>query len=356
MHRIGQQDDIGVRRRIDPQRGPGEAGMSERADRQQVAAIGREWRINVPAQAADIGEVGRLLRRGHLLDDPRRQNRRTTVQHRLRELRQVVRGREHSGVSSHSAHGSRRGIVHDPPQHGSGTLVVLGGSNARGPGLRRIERCHGHAERAEDKVLRVLIERRATHPLHQFAQHDEVDVAVQENRAGRIHQLFGIGPRISFIHASPIRFQVEVGTQSRVVRHQLADGNVGLAVLRELGNVLRHRIVELHLSELHHAHHRRRSGQHLGQRRRVEDGVGRHRLLRGLERTIAIRLAIDHCPIVADQQHGSGRISLLHGIFQQRVEWREAGLVGAGGSRRSSGCSSRILRRGACAEKQQRNE
>ena len=38
------------RRRIEPQRRAGEAGVAERSDRQQLAAIGRERRIDVPAE------------------------------------------------------------------------------------------------------------------------------------------------------------------------------------------------------------------------------------------------------------------------------------------------------------------
>ncbi len=327
--------------------------MSERTNGQQIATIGRKGGINVPPQSANIGQVGRLLGRGHLLDDPGRQYGCTTVEHRLGELRQVVSGRKYSGVTGHSTHRSRRGIVHHAAQHSSGALVVLGGSNARRPGLRRIEGRHRHAERAEDIVLRVLIERHATHALHQFAKHDEVDVAVHKNSAGRVHQLFGVGPRVGFVQSAPIRLQVEVGTQPRVVGHQLADGDIVLAVLRKLWNVLRYRVIQLHLPELHHAHHGCGGGQHFGKRSHVEDGVGCHRLLRGFERTIAKSFAINHGSIVANQQNGSGRISLLHRISQQRVERREAGLIGAYG-RWSWGCGSRrTLRHRPCADKQQ---
>ena len=48
LHRVGQQNDVGVGRRINPQRSPGEAGMPERADRQQLAAIRRERASRCP--------------------------------------------------------------------------------------------------------------------------------------------------------------------------------------------------------------------------------------------------------------------------------------------------------------------
>ena len=43
-----------LRQRIDPERRAGEAGVAERADRQQLAAVGRERRVDVPAQAAHV--------------------------------------------------------------------------------------------------------------------------------------------------------------------------------------------------------------------------------------------------------------------------------------------------------------
>ena len=65
--------------------------------------------------------------------------------------------------------------------------------------LRRIEARRRHAQRTEDVGLRVLIQRHAADLLHQLAQHDEANVAVEEGRAGRIHQLRRIGAAVAFL-------------------------------------------------------------------------------------------------------------------------------------------------------------
>ena len=44
----------------------------------------------------------------------------------------------------------------------------------------------------------------------------------------------------------------------------------------------------------------------LRQRGAVEDGVERHRLAMWNKRTVAIGLAVDNVPIVADDEHGGG--------------------------------------------------
>ena len=42
MHAIAQEDDEHVAGRIDPERGAGETRVAKRAERKQIAAIGRE--------------------------------------------------------------------------------------------------------------------------------------------------------------------------------------------------------------------------------------------------------------------------------------------------------------------------
>ena len=63
MDPVRQEDDEHLRGRIDPDRRAREAGVAERADRQQLAAVGRERRVDVPAEAAHVrssrsGEAG----------------------------------------------------------------------------------------------------------------------------------------------------------------------------------------------------------------------------------------------------------------------------------------------------------
>ena len=52
MDRVRQQDHVGVRAWIQPQRRPGEAGMSEAPDREDLASSLGERRIDIPTKAA----------------------------------------------------------------------------------------------------------------------------------------------------------------------------------------------------------------------------------------------------------------------------------------------------------------
>ena len=63
MHAVRQEDDEHPGRRIDPDRRAGEAGVPERSDRQQLAAVRRERRIDVPAEAPRCSARGRAWRR-----------------------------------------------------------------------------------------------------------------------------------------------------------------------------------------------------------------------------------------------------------------------------------------------------
>ena len=72
------------RRRIDPQRRAGEAGVAERAERQQLAAVRRVRRVDVPAEAADVRIAGAARRRRHLRDGQRRQDARAAGTRRRR--------------------------------------------------------------------------------------------------------------------------------------------------------------------------------------------------------------------------------------------------------------------------------
>ena len=48
MYAIGEQNDVSLAEWIDPQRGPGETGVTIGADREQLAAIRRKRRVDIP--------------------------------------------------------------------------------------------------------------------------------------------------------------------------------------------------------------------------------------------------------------------------------------------------------------------
>ncbi len=198
VNRIGEQDDVGIRGRIDPQGGAGKPGMPKAADGKQFSTVGGKRCIDIPTQAANIRLVSRLLGRCHLLDRQRRPYLAIVVEQRLSKLRHIVGSREHSRVSGNAAHLSRGRVMDGAAQHASGMLIDLRGSNPVTPFCRRQVSTVLHAKRTEDVLRGVTIERFAAEPLHQFTEHDEVDVAIPELRPRRRHQLLGVGPPVPF--------------------------------------------------------------------------------------------------------------------------------------------------------------
>src|SRR5438093_715355 len=59
MDTIGQEYDEDLRHRIDPDRGARKPRVAERPDRQQLAAVGGEGRIDVPPEPALLAMTGR---------------------------------------------------------------------------------------------------------------------------------------------------------------------------------------------------------------------------------------------------------------------------------------------------------
>src|SRR5207249_2793858 len=75
---------------------------------------------------------------------------------------------------------------------------------------------------------------------------------------------------------------------------KLAKGNRFLAVPFEFREVRLHALLQIELAAFDQEHHRRRAGDNLGQRRRVEDGVFGHRFLGRRERAFAVGLMVRH--------------------------------------------------------------
>ena len=142
MHAVGEQDDVGLSGRVDPDGRSGEAGVAEGADGEQLAAVAGEGRIDIPAQAAQDGLVGRALRLGELPDGERIEEadaiQLAAVDHHLREAGKVVGRGEEPGVSGHAAHVARGGVVNYAAQRHAGGRETLGGRDAGNP-TRRAE-------------------------------------------------------------------------------------------------------------------------------------------------------------------------------------------------------------------------
>ena len=154
MHAVRQEDHVAPGPRIDPQRRAGEACVAERSGGEQIAAIPRIRRVDVPAEAACFVHAGRRHRMRHSIDGQRRQNADSSdssaAQEHPAELGQIGRGAEQSGMAGHAAHAPRRRVVHGPAQKRDRGIAgnagprhrpaLLGRRNPRPPGIGRQER------------------------------------------------------------------------------------------------------------------------------------------------------------------------------------------------------------------------
>ena len=124
------------------------------------------------------------------------------------------------------------------------------------------------------------------------AEQEEVDVAVDEALVGARERDLLDRQFDGAVVADPVEGQIDIRPQPGRVRQEMTDRDVLLAVALEAGHVVRHAIVQPDAALLHEQHRARRRGDDLGERRRVEDRVERHRLARGLDGAGAERLPI----------------------------------------------------------------
>ena len=247
MQPVGEHDQEGFGLGVDPDRRAGIAGVAVGARREGGREPHGVGRIDVPAQAAQGGPAGRALRRRHRRDGGRLQHALAARQHHLRELGEVVGGGEHAGLARDAAHAIGERIVDVAPAQ-LGALEV-GRGDAVLQRSRRQEGGVAHAERLEDVLGAVDLQRLARHAPHDLAQHDEIDVAVVEARAGgrqRLERDDGV-ERALVVRPSSRR---DTGRQAGIMGHELADGDVALAVGREGRPVGGGRPVEIDLPAL----------------------------------------------------------------------------------------------------------
>ena len=174
-------------------------------------------------------------------------------------------------MTSDAAHPSSGRVVHDAPERnadaGAGRAgdiarrlvraARLGRRDARTQRDGRLERRVFHPKRPEHAIVDKGLERRLAHARDDFAQQLEVDVSVDEPvRRGRQH--FLRGERHRRVAAHPRIGQVQIRPETRRVRQQIPNGDAILAVLAELGNERRDRVVQPHLAAFDEDHHRRR--------------------------------------------------------------------------------------------------
>src|SRR5687768_14604374 len=119
MHAVREKDHPTAGRRINPEARAGESGVTEGANRKQIASIARELRVDVPAEAAHRSHAWRRLRRGHRSDAGAAQHANAveltvTDQHADKALK-ITRGAEQAGMTGHAPHAAGGRVVHHTP-------------------------------------------------------------------------------------------------------------------------------------------------------------------------------------------------------------------------------------------------
>ena len=113
--------------------------------------------------------------------------------------------------------------------------------------------------------------------MHQFAEQQKIDVAVDEAHAGRSRGRRGASEPDAGRVARPSRGKRDVGFEPGEMREQIANGDVAFAALK-FRDVLRDLVVELKFSLLEKLHERRRGGDHLRERCDIEPVPCRERV------------------------------------------------------------------------------
>ena len=347
MHAVRQEDDEGPRRRVDPQRRAGEAGMAEGPDREQVAAVGRVARVDVPPQPASVRQMRRGGDAGHAGhaeggEQARAVERAAGEQHRA-EPREVAGSAEQPRVAGDPAHAPRGGVVHPPPQHDrSGPpagprqgRARLGRGDAGHERGRRVEGRVDHPQGPEYPLVREAFEGHPADPSDYLPQQHEVQVAVDEPFAGGRGRRQGEDAGDGRPGALEDLLERQVGGEAGRVRQQLGDGDRPPTPALEPRHVGGDAVPqpETPLFDEHHDAGGRR--HHLGQGREVEHRVERHRLgCSRPQRTRAEGPLVHDLAAVSHEHHRAGKTPVADGLLDHRVDPGEAGRVDLGRRRR----------------------
>ena len=109
--------------------------------------------------------------------------------------------------------------------------------------------------------------------------------------------------------------------------HEVADGDVLLAVLREIWKVSGHRIGKADSALLYQLHDRGGCRDALGEGGEIEDRIDCHCFVRWFERAGPERFAVKDFAIVTDDQHCAGNVVFRNGVFDDRVDKLETAFV-----------------------------
>ena len=322
MHPAGQEDHITVGLRIDPEHRAGKAGVAEGAAHLKEVAAGRRVAgTDVEAVAAAAGAAWQAALSSHLPDGHRREHP-LAIQLAFAEdhpapASGIVSGAEQPRMPGHAAQGIGPWVVHltDHPV----TLTLLGGGTSPLEPLGRAVGGVVHAQRSEDLLGRKAVQRPPVHHPDQLAEHDVAHVGVVELGARLVNQGQVPDALPGLLRAVGVVGHRVVGDQSPAVQQQLLDGHGLLAIGGEGRDVAADRIREVDLPAFDQQHNAGRTADDLAAAGHVEDRVGGHRRCRGLDRPVAVGLAVQGLVALADQQHGPGDLLVRDGLLNRLV-------------------------------------
>ncbi len=181
----------------------------------------------------------------------------------------------------------------------------------------------GHAERLEDVLRDIGLERLAGDALHDVAGQGRAVVGIGGRRAGLVHPLgdpllhrIGQGPHALGVGVDQVADRL---LEAAGVGHQPAQGDRAVGAFRNLEiEVGVDVLVEVELALADQLHHRR-PGEQLADRAGPEDGVGGdRRLLRHVR--IAIALHQDRLAVLDHRHHRARDVAAAQSIGHEAVE------------------------------------
>ncbi len=173
---------------------------------------------------------------------------------------------------------------------------------------------------------RIGVQRLAGNSPDDFAQRLIIDIAVYESRSGRRDGLLLHDQSHGRLISRPRRLQGQIRPETRVVRHQLADGDLLFSIGFEIGPVFPHRVFQPNPALLDQLHDGGGCGNDFGQRRHVEDGVYFHWQVFGDQRPVAEGSPVNHLALVTHQDYSAGTFPLANGLLDQRRNRLQAAL------------------------------
>src|SRR5688572_30057 len=341
MHAVGQQHDVTPAFQIDPQRRTGEAQVPDRVAG-HTAAGGRGARRGcVPAEGP------RRLRDRAVappeLPDERRGKRPGLAaeagEEHGRQCMHVGRVAEESGMPGHAAHCPGVVVVHLAHQHLPAPRTALGRRDGVGYDLqplaaepRQVDEVDvPEPEGPKDTGAHEVGQRLVRRQLHQLAEHDEAEVAIDGPRAERVLGPLAVHGLVDEVaraaRADEVRAAraldapdvLEEGPprgQPRAVRQQMPDGDAVLPVDGEPRHETAHALVEPERTVTDEQHDGQRRREGLGQRREIEDRLFAHRRYGGLEAPVPDGQMEEHVVPARDERHRPGERACLDAALE----------------------------------------